>query len=207
MKQCSKCLEIKPLTQFYKKIRYPDGYDYVCKQCQRPGEAERNKRPKSNQPRNVSREMDKLQRARTSLALGTITQAKFDSILEAYRESKRVSQNQHQRQRYQSDMTFRAIKNVRSRLKRFLANKDRYSKSLGCSQAELRSHIEHQFKEGMGWDNYGDWELDHIVPLALAHKQGEDAFQKACHFSNLQPLWKQDHIEKTRADMKLINAP
>ena len=35
----------------------------------------------------------------------------------------------------------------------------------GCDMATFRAHLESQFKEGMLWDNYGDWHIDHRVPL------------------------------------------
>lgn len=33
MKQCTKCLNTKPLTEFHKKSRTKDGLDYYCKVC------------------------------------------------------------------------------------------------------------------------------------------------------------------------------
>lgn len=37
MKQCKKCGEHKPLTEFYKNSRSKDGIDYYCKSCQKEG--------------------------------------------------------------------------------------------------------------------------------------------------------------------------
>lgn len=37
---------------------------------------------------------------------------------------------------------------------------------LGCTAAEAVAHIEGQFAAGMSWANYGEWEIDHIRPLA-----------------------------------------
>ena len=37
---------------------------------------------------------------------------------------------------------------------------------LGCSIQELKRHLERQFAAGMSWDNYGEWHIDHIRPLA-----------------------------------------
>ena len=36
---------------------------------------------------------------------------------------------------------------------------------LGIDIATFRAHLESQFKKGMSWDNYGDWHIDHRVPL------------------------------------------
>lgn len=45
----------------------------------------------------------------------------------------------------------------------------RYFKSfelLGLSPHEFREYIATKFQEGMSWDNWGEWELDHIRPAA-----------------------------------------
>jgi hypothetical protein len=48
----------------------------------------------------------------------------------------------------------------------------------------------------MNWDNYGDWHLDHIIPLCEA-KTEEELF-KLNHYTNLQPLWAEDNLKKNR---------
>jgi hypothetical protein len=46
----------------------------------------------------------------------------------------------------------------------------------------------------MSWDNYGEWHIDHIKPLALAHTEEET--YKLCHYTNLQPLWAIENLQK-----------
>lgn len=46
----------------------------------------------------------------------------------------------------------------------------------------------------MTWDNYGEWQLDHIAPLSTA-KTIEDV-EMLCHYTNLQPLWAKDNLDK-----------
>lgn len=70
-------------------------------------------------------------------------------------------------------------------------------KDLGCTLEFLEKHIEGQFQEGMTWDNYGEWEVDHIFPLAKLDLTNSEDFAKACHYSNLQPLWWQDNLKKS----------
>ena len=91
-------------------------------------------------------------------------------------------------------------------MRAFLRDKTRYSKTLGCSQQEFVCYIEKQFQPGMTWENYGtEWELDHINPLAIAYEDGPTDFAQACHYTNLQPLWKSEHQLKTADDInKLI---
>lgn len=65
---------------------------------------------------------------------------------------------------------------------------------VGCSFLELKKHLQDLFQEGMNWDNYGKWHIDHIVPLSTAKCQ-EDVI-RLCHYTNLQPLWAEDNIRK-----------
>jgi len=36
---------------------------------------------------------------------------------------------------------------------------------LGCDIETFKKNIESQFEEEMSWENYGDWEIDHIIPI------------------------------------------
>lgn len=65
---------------------------------------------------------------------------------------------------------------------------------LGCSFSELMTHISQQFTNGMSWENYGDWHIDHITPIASA-KTEEDVI-RLNHYTNLQPLWALDNLVK-----------
>lgn len=71
-------------------------------------------------------------------------------------------------------------------------------RDLGCSIEELKSHLESKFHEGMSWDNYGKdgWHIDHIKPLASYDLSDPEEFKRACHYSNLQPLWAEDNLRK-----------
>ena len=75
-------------------------------------------------------------------------------------------------------------------------NKELSSKEyLGCNIEELKIHIENQFLEGMTWDNYGEWHIDHIIPLKYQNPTLEETIERL-HFSNTQPLWATDNLSK-----------
>lgn len=69
---------------------------------------------------------------------------------------------------------------------------------VGCDLDELRTHLESQFHPGMTWGNHGyeGWHVDHIRPLAAFDLSDPEQQKQAFHFSNLQPLWKKDNLDK-----------
>ena len=71
-------------------------------------------------------------------------------------------------------------------------------KDLGCTIPELKQYLESKFQEGMTWENWGvhGWHIDHIVPLASFDLADREQFLKACHYTNLQPLWAKDNLSK-----------
>jgi hypothetical protein len=50
----------------------------------------------------------------------------------------------------------------------------------------------------MNWDNYGrkGWHIDHIKPLSSFDLTNKEQFKKACHYTNLQPMWYDENIKK-----------
>lgn len=68
---------------------------------------------------------------------------------------------------------------------------------VGCNLFELKSHLESKFVEGMSWGNRKGWHIDHIIPLSAFDLSDPEQLRKACHYTNLQPLWAKDNIIKS----------
>ncbi len=68
---------------------------------------------------------------------------------------------------------------------------------------ELKIHLESKFKEGMSWENYGEWHVDHIIPKSrFDYKSPDDLSFKECwSLSNFQPLWKNENLSKGNKTM------
>lgn len=73
---------------------------------------------------------------------------------------------------------------------------------IGCSIAEFRSHIEQQFRDGMGWAVDG-WHIDHILPVSFFDLSSPDQQRKCFHFSNTRPLSAFENLSK--GDRVVIN--
>jgi len=88
---------------------------------------------------------------------------------------------------------------LRSRFKRALNGNYKNGsaiRDLGCSIEFLKSYLENKFAIGMSWENYGEWHIDHIMPLASFDLTDRDQVKQACHYTNLQPLWAEDNLKK-----------
>jgi hypothetical protein len=67
---------------------------------------------------------------------------------------------------------------------------------LDYSLESLIAHLESKFTDGMSWENYGKWHVDHIKPCALFDMTKPEDFQQCWSLSNLQPLWALDNYKK-----------
>lgn len=87
----------------------------------------------------------------------------------------------------------RALKNKRYTSKK---GQEKFFIKHNYTIKELKRHIEKQFKEGMFWENYGKWEVDHITPVVYYLRQGILDYSIINALDNLQPLWKHENHVK-----------
>lgn len=69
---------------------------------------------------------------------------------------------------------------------------------VGYTAEELIAHLEGLFKDGMSWDNYGEWHIDHIIPISAFRilSARDEAFRHCWGLKNLQPLWAKENQSK-----------
>ena len=67
-------------------------------------------------------------------------------------------------------------------------------KLLGYSAIQLKEHIESLFLEGMNWENYGDWHIDHIKMISDFDK--DTPVDVVNSLDNLRPLWAADNCSR-----------
>ena len=117
------------------------------------------------------------------------------------REKRKLNgkQNEYLREKRKNNPELKMIHNLRTRLGRIYKQKSFYKNSktkelLGCSPEQLREHLRSLYQPGMSDKNYGEWHIDHIIPLSSAQSKKE--LDKLSHYTNLQPLWAEENIRK-----------
>lgn len=73
---------------------------------------------------------------------------------------------------------------------------------MGVTTGDLKVWIEGSWKEGMHWGNYGEWVVDHIVPLGAAESLEEVLALAA--MVNVQALWRRENIDKGTASPGVV---
>jgi len=100
--------------------------------------------------------------------------------------------------RYAKTPKARLFAALRSRLRSALFSKRKTTcEYLGCSLSFFRSHLEAQFRPGMTWENFGEWHMDHIVPLSAFDLSDPKQIEIACNWTNIRPLWAKDNLRKS----------
>lgn len=120
----------------------------------------------------------------------------------ANKELIRLKRRAYERQLRKTNLNYKLSQALRTRIGKALkAGKKSGSAvaDLGCSIPQLREYLEQQFQPGMSWNNHGlyGWHIDHIMPLSNFNLSIREEFLKACHYTNLQPLWAKQNLLKS----------
>jgi hypothetical protein len=113
--------------------------------------------------------------------------------------SKRVYNKELQLKRYQKNkVTFNFSRRMRKSLNGIKESKS-WETLVNYSLEDLKLHLEKQFTNGMSWENYGEWHIDHILPISSFNIQdyNDEYFQKCWSLENLQPMWAVENIKKS----------
>jgi hypothetical protein len=192
-KKCTKCGEVKNLeTEFYKDKTHKDGYTSGCKECLKK---QSNQWYKDNKEHRSEYFAQYYQNNK---------ERKIEYIVQ-WKRNNREHINQYKKERYHSDPLYNLMCKLRSRTTNAFKAKgwkkdSSTQKMLGCDWETLKIHMESQFKDGMSWDNKGEWHDDHIIPLDCA--RDEEEMKKLCHYTNLRPMWGPENQSKSNKVLK-----
>jgi hypothetical protein len=120
--------------------------------------------------------------------------------IDKHREYKR----KYEKHRKDTDPAYKLIANFRTAIYQVLKENNveknkHYFDILQYTPEELISHLEKQFTDGMTWDNYGEWHVDHRMPISSFNFESidDDSFIKCWSLDNLQPMWGKENIVKS----------
>ena len=128
--------------------------------------------------------------------------------LKEYRENNvdkiRQIKRDYERNRKARDPLYKLISNFRTAIYQVLKESNveknkHYFDILQYTPEQLISHLENKFTDKMSWDNYGDWHVDHKLPITHFNIQemGDEEFMRCWSLDNLQPMWGFDNIFKS----------
>ena len=125
---------------------------------------------------------------------------KIKKRMKLYRIRSREKIATYIRTRFQNDLKYRTLMNLRHRIYMALKGTVKSKRTidlLGTSIDNLWNHLEKSFKPGMTKNNYGKiWHIDHIIPCAAFDLSDPKQQTKCFHYSNIQPLWAEENLRK-----------
>ena len=125
---------------------------------------------------------------------------KIKKRMKLYRIRSREKIATYVRTKFQNDLKFRTLMNLRHRIYMALKGTVKSKRTidlLGTSIDNLWIHLEKTFKPGMNKDNYGKvWQVDHKIPCAAFDLTKPEEQVKCFHFTNLQALFVKENLSK-----------
>jgi len=202
-KRCSSCKEVKPTThEYFRKLgKSKDGFRYQCVQCRnkyyRDNENKIREKSKTYYEDNTVKALEtcRLYREGKGGKVKDYNQNYYEHNLVGIKENVK----NYRRERARNDIGFRLLARYRTRVYRAIKGVDKSKTTrelIGCSIDKLKSHLEKQFKDGMTFENYGEWHVDHIRPCASFDFNNESEQLECFNYTNLQPLWAEENMKK-----------
>lgn len=213
-KVCYKCKVSKPIELFPNDPKCSDGKRGTCKVCRitlwvpteneiltcsKCGEQKSHLlfsncgKQKPHQCKECRNASDLVKRRKNREEYNKKQRDFYDANKEEINATRRVNLQK----RRDNDPKYRAMMALHCRLYMAVAHKKGKTIELtGCSHEALINHLESKFSEGMTWENYGKWHIDHIRPCASFDLTCAEQQRTCFNWVNLQPLWARDNIIK-----------
>ncbi len=164
---CIKCNNSKPSSMFRTNKKSTTGYFKTCIDCCKPSV--------------ISKEKQKEYEARYRSKYPEKIKAKY----------------KRQGQKLQKRIKDRLRARITSALSSINYKKtDKTIEYLGCSISYLKKWLEYQFKEGLSWENYNKWHIDHVIPCESFELSNKDEQSKCFNWSNLRPCYIEENLSK-----------
>lgn len=206
MKQCTKCEVNKDLSDFPRNKRFKSGYNSICKLCCNSI----NKKYRENnlesfnesRQKNYIKNLDvKRAEKRRYYASHKLEKSLYDKQYRRDNDLKIKRYKKSWEKLHKDDPIFKIKRNLRRRVHHALSDNRKSNKTfelIGCNPESFKKYIESFFSEGMSWENYGKWHIDHIKPCFTFDLSIPEEQQKCFHYTNQRPLWAKDNLSRPR---------
>jgi len=213
LKKCNKCNQVKNLDEFrFRKSQ--NRYDSICKKCKKREESkrkvEKNRKKKLKVKKLFEAGLFKCGRCKEIKPISEFYKDKrreygIESTCKKCRRSDQNNRRSTDQGRLNSSMSAGINKSLKGQ-----KNGCSWESLVEYTYEDLRRHLESLFEDWMTWSNYGDWEVDHIIPVSFFNFSSSDdeEFKICWSLKNLRPLGKKKNNEKrdkiTSASKKLL---
>ena len=218
-KTCSQCFQKKSIKEFYKDKYTKDGLHSQCKTCIKQYYFENKDKItlRAKQYKLDHKDEIKLQTKRYNLEHKEEKKLKSKQDHQKNKEKINLRHRQHysknkdkilvrhrgyERNKRKTDTIFRIKKNLRCRIN--CALKDQGIKktlhmieSLGCTAEFYQNYLKSLFKPGMTLANCGKrkWHQHHPKKISSFDLSKVEEQKKAFHYTNVVPMWEDEHRE------------
>lgn len=175
-KHCPGCNLWKPLNKYGNQKDKADGLRTHCKKCHNLS----NRKWEKDNPekKNIIAKNWRLKNPESVKLSSKKAQLKRDQI---------------SRNKLSSRISVSISKSLRSN-----KNGHHWESLVGYTLKELMNYLEKLFQQGMTWNNYGKWHIDHKIPISAFNfnSPNDIDFKRCWTLSNLQPLWATENHSK-----------
>ena len=190
-KRCSRCGAVKSINDFYPHKHHKDGLRSRCKACEKEC-VENWYRAHKKERRAAAARWRKANHKRHLEGVARCRKAKPDKYraIDQKSAAKRLKT-------LKGNLNLRMSRAFRRSLNGQKGGRP-WESLVSYSLDDLINHLERHFLLGMTWENYGEWHVDHKIPMAVFNfEKPEDVDFKRCWaLSNLCPLWAKDNLKK-----------
>ncbi len=220
LKTCTKCKEKQDLNCFFKRKTSKNGLNNICKKCiseyqkkyHQKNKEKFNKKSRDYHTNNKERlnkqdkkryQKNKEKVLKTRKKYYEKNKEEIRYIQKVYYKNNKEKINKirgiYSKNRKKTDLNYKLACNLRTRIYQSLKGISKSAstmKLIGCDIEKLREHLKIQFWQGMTWENYGEWHVDHIIPCASFDLTKPEQQRECFNYKNLQPLWEFENLSK-----------
>jgi len=205
-KICAKCKKLKPIEDFKKLSRYSDGRDSWCNSCHVIASRlyRENNRETVCKKASEAYKKDPERLKKNTLRWQKANPKEYYESIQRWRKANplKIKEYQHKCYKKRAGTPMGQLNNnLSSAIGHSLGKRKggaHWEGMVGYTLIDLKVHLEGLFEPWMGWNNYGKWHVDHIVPIdSFNYETALDPdFKKCWELSNLQPLEAIENMRK-----------